>query len=347
MAMIQVGIIGASGYTAVEAIKLLLRHPQASVSVTTSRQGAGGSITDLHPQLTGRLNCIVEDLGPSQIADRCDVAFCCLPHGTSAQFVMQLQDAGVKTIDLSADYRLSSAELYQRWYGEEHPDPRRLGQVPYGLPELFIEQLGEAPLIANPGCYPTSAILPLAPLVKEGLIELEQIIVDSKSGVSGAGRTPKQGTLYCECNESFSAYSVGTHRHQPEIIDIIERYSGKPCQVIFTPHLVPMDRGILSTIYVRPRGTVSANQVRECLMSYYDKQPFVRVVGHLPATKYVAHTNYVDIAVRENGPFIILLSALDNLIKGASGAAVQNMNVMFGLPPATGLRDRDENLLTH
>jgi N-acetyl-gamma-glutamyl-phosphate reductase len=347
MAMIQVGIIGASGYTAVEAIKLLLRHPQASVSVTTSRQGAGGSITDLHPQLTGRLNCIVEDLGPSQIADRCDVAFCCLPHGTSAQFVMQLQDAGVKTIDLSADYRLSSAELYQRWYGEEHPDPRRLGQVPYGLPELFIDQLGEAPLIANPGCYPTSAILPLAPLVKEGLIELEQIIVDSKSGVSGAGRTPKQGTLYCECNESFSAYSVGTHRHQPEIIDIIERYSGKPCQVIFTPHLVPMDRGILSTIYVRPRGTVSANQVRECLMSYYDKQPFVRVVGHLPATKYVAHTNYVDIAVRENGPFIILLSALDNLIKGASGAAVQNMNVMFGLPPATGLLDRDDNLLTH
>jgi N-acetyl-gamma-glutamyl-phosphate reductase len=153
--------------------------------------------------------------------------------------------------------------------------------------------------------------------------------------------------LYCECNESFSAYSVGTHRHQPEIIDIIERYSGKPCQVIFTPHLVPMDRGILSTIYVRPRGTVSANQVRECLMSYYDKQPFVRVVGHLPATKYVAHTNYVDIAVRENGPFIILLSALDNLIKGASGAAVQNMNVMFGLPPATGLLDRDDNLLTH
>ena len=347
MARIQVGIIGASGYTAVEAIKLLLRHPQADVSVTTSRQGAGGSITDLHPQLTGRLNCTVEDLGPSQIADRCDVAFCCLPHGTSAQFVMQLQEAGVKTIDLSADYRLSSAELYQRWYGEEHPDPRRLGQVPYGLPELFIEQLGEAPLIANPGCYPTSAILPLAPLVKEGLIELEQIIVDSKSGVSGAGRTPKQGTLYCECNESFSAYSVGTHRHQPEIIDIIERYSGKPCQVIFTPHLVPMDRGILSTIYVRPRGTVSANQVRECLMSYYDKQPFVRVVGHLPATKYVAHTNYVDIAVRENGPFIILLSALDNLIKGASGAAVQNMNVMFGLQPATGLLDRDNNLLTH
>lgn len=347
MAMTQVGIIGASGYTAVEAIKLLLRHPQASVSVTTSRQGAGGSITDLHPQLTGRLNCIVEDLGPSQIADRCDVAFCCLPHGTSAQFVMQLQEAGVKTIDLSADYRLSSAELYQRWYGEEHPDPRRLGQVPYGLPELFIDQLEEASLIANPGCYPTSAILPLAPLVKEGLIDLEQIIVDSKSGVSGAGRTPKQGTLYCECNESFSAYSVGTHRHQPEIIDIIERYSGKPCQVIFTPHLVPMDRGILSTIYVRPRGTVSANQVRECLMSYYDKQPFVRVVGHLPATKYVAHTNYVDIAVRENGPFIILLSALDNLIKGASGAAVQNMNVMFGLPPATGLLDRDDNLLTH
>lgn len=340
--MIQVGIIGASGYTAVEAIKLLLRHPQATVSVTTSRQGAGGSLTDLHPQLTGRLFNTVEDLNPQQIADRCDVAFCCLPHGTSAQFVMQLQEAGVKTIDLSADYRLGNPELYQRWYGDEHPDPRRLGQVPYGLPELFLSEIQQAPLIANPGCYPTSAIVPLAPLIKESLIELDSIIVDSKSGVSGAGRTPKQGNLYCECNEAFSAYSVGNHRHQPEIVDILERFTGKSCQVVFTPHLVPMDRGILSTIYVKPRGSVSANQIRDCLQSFYDKQPFVRVVGHLPSTKFVAHTNYVDIAVRENGPYVILLSALDNLIKGASGAAVQNMNVMFGLNPATGLLDRDE-----
>ncbi len=339
--MIQVGIIGASGYTAVEAIKLLLRHPQAVVSVTTSRQGAGGSITDLHPQLTGRLNTIIEDLSPEQIASRCDVAFCCLPHGASAQFVMQLNKAGVKVIDLSADYRLGSAELYQRWYGEEHPDPRRLGQVPYGLPELFSDQIVNASLIANPGCYPTSAIMPLAPLIKEGLIDLQHIIVDSKSGVSGAGRTPKQGNLYCECNESFSAYSVGNHRHQPEIVDILERYTGKPCSVVFTPHLVPMDRGILSTIYVRPIGNVSANQVRDCLQSHYAKSPFVRIVGHLPATKYVAHTNYIDISVRENGAYIILLSALDNLIKGASGAAVQNMNVMFGLEPTLGLLDRD------
>jgi len=339
--MIQVGIIGASGYTAVEAIKLLLRHPQATVSVTTSRQGAGGSITDLHPQLTGRLHCTVEDLTPQQIADRCQIVFCCLPHGTSAQFVMQLQDSGVKTIDLSADYRLGTPALYQRWYGEEHPDPRRLGQVPYGLPELFQSQIESSSLVANPGCYPTSAILPLAPLIQEKLIELEQVIVDSKSGVSGAGRTPKQGNLYCECNESFSAYSVGNHRHQPEIVDILERFTGNPCQVIFTPHLVPMDRGILSTIYVKPRSGVTTNQIRDCLQSFYDKHPFVRIVGHLPSTKYVAHTNYVDIAVRENGPFVILLSALDNLIKGASGAAVQNMNVMFGLNPTTGLLDRD------
>jgi N-acetyl-gamma-glutamyl-phosphate reductase len=340
--MIQVGVIGASGYTAVEAIKLLLRHPEARVAVTTSRQGAGGSITDLHPQLTGRLSTTIEDLNPQQIADRCDVAFCCLPHGTSAQFVMQLQDAGVRTIDLSADYRLGTAELYHRWYGEEHPDPRRLGEVPYGLPELFVNQLADAKLIANPGCYPTSAILPLAPLLKEKLIEPTGIIVDSKSGVSGAGRTPKQSNLYCECNEAFSAYSVGNHRHQPEIVDILQRFTGSPCEVAFTPHLVPMDRGILSTIYVKPLQHTTANQVRDCLLSFYAKQPFVRVVGHLPSTKYVAHTNYVDITVRENGPFIILLSALDNLIKGASGAAVQNMNVMFGLEPSTGLLDRVE-----
>jgi N-acetyl-gamma-glutamyl-phosphate reductase len=250
---------------------------------------------------------------------------------------MQLLDAGCRVIDLSADYRLSTPALYQKWYGEAHPDAGRLGVTPYGLPELFPSQLKEARLVANPGCYPTSAILPLSPLLKEGLISPLDIIVDSKSGVSGAGRTPKLGNLYCEVNESISAYSVGNHRHQPEIVDIIHRYSGVEPQIVFTPHLVPMERGILSTIYAHPASGATPNQIRECLNTYYDTSSFVRVVSHLPATRFVARTNYVDITVRENGPRIILVSAIDNLVKGASGAAVQNMNHMFGLEPSLGL----------
>jgi N-acetyl-gamma-glutamyl-phosphate reductase len=238
---------------------------------------------------------------------------------------------------LSADYRLSTPELYQKWYGEAHTDPGRLGQTPYGLPELFREAIGPASLIANPGCYPTSAILPLTPLIKHNLIDPYSIIVDSKSGASGAGRTPKVSSLYVEINESFSAYGVGTHRHQPEIVDIVGRWTGIRPQVVFTPHLVPMDRGILSTIYVRPRDGATANQIRECLCSFYQSEPFVRIRSNLPSTKYVVGTNYCDIAVRENDGCIILVSAIDNLIKGASGAAVQCMNVMFGEDETLGL----------
>ncbi|MBX3421863.1 MAG: N-acetyl-gamma-glutamyl-phosphate reductase [Pirellulaceae bacterium] len=335
--MIRVGIVGCSGYTAIEAIKILLRHPEASITVATSRQADGGTIADLHPALHQRLSLVVEDLAPSDIAAGCDVAFCCLPHGASAPIVSSLLQSDCRVIDLSADYRLSTPELYQQWYGDQHPDPGRLGQTPYGLPELFRDQIRTAQLVANPGCYPTSAILPLTPLIQEGLIEADGIVVDSKSGASGAGRTAKLTNLYSEVNESFSAYGVGTHRHQPEIVDIVGRRCGVFPNLIFTPHLVPMDRGILSTIYVRPRDGVTANQVRECLSAYYQNEPFVRVRSNLPSTKFVANTNYCDLAVRANGGWIILLSALDNLVKGASGAAVQCMNVMFDQPEALGL----------
>lgn len=335
--MIRVGIVGCSGYTAIESIKLLLRHPDVTIVAATSRQADGSSVADMHPVLHERLELVVEDLSPQAVGQRCDVAFCCLPHGASAPIVSGILEAGCRVIDLSADYRLSTPELYQKWYGQPHSDPGRLGQTPYGLPELFRDSIRQADLVANPGCYPTSVILPLAPLIREGLIQPTSIIADSKSGVSGAGRTPKLNTLYCEANEAFSAYGVGTHRHQPEMIDIVGRFSGCAPQLIFTPHLVPMDRGILSTIYVRPGDAVSANQVRECLSSYYHAEPFVRVRSNLPDTKFVAHTNYCDIAVRENDGWIILLSALDNLIKGAAGAAVQCMNLMFDRPETCGL----------
>ncbi len=335
--MIRVGIVGVTGYTAIESIRWLLNHPQAQITAATSRQGDGSSVSDVHPELEDRLDVTVADLKPEQIAAKCDVAFCCLPHGASAHYVMELLAAGCKVIDLSADYRLNDKDLYEKWYGEIHPDPSRLLSTPYGLPELFEEQLQGKDLIANPGCYPTSAILPLSPIIKEGLIEVDSILVDSKSGVSGAGRTPKLTNLYAEVNESVSAYSVGSHRHQPEIVNIIQRYTGVKPNVIFTPHLMPMERGIFSTIYVRPKPGVTANQIRECLCTVYNHKPFVRVVSKLPATRFVTRTNFCDIAVRENDGWIILLSTIDNLVKGAAGAAVQNMNCMFGLDQRLGL----------
>lgn len=335
--MIRIAILGATGYTALELIKLLLRHPEAKIEVLTSRQEGKPHVSAIHPSLTGRLDLCLEDLGPEAVAPRCQCAFLCLPHAASAESAKVLLARGVRVIDFSADYRLDDAATYRKWYEHEHPDPERLGQTPYGLPELFRPLIPEAKLVANPGCYPTSAILPLAPLLKQGWIEPEDIIVDSKSGVSGAGRTPKLPYHYPECNESIAAYGVGKHRHQPEIEQILGRATGKTVQVIFTPHLTPMDRGILTVCYARPTKAVTEAQVIGCLREFYAGQPFIRVVNHLPATKDTAHTNYVDITARVVRNRIVLISAEDNLIKGASGAAVQNFNLMFGFPETTAL----------
>jgi N-acetyl-gamma-glutamyl-phosphate reductase len=335
---IRVGIIGATGYTALETFLLLLRHPQARVTVATSRSEAGQGISEIHPILAGRIDLAITQYDVAQVKENCDLAMCCLPHGASAETVRELIAAGVRVIDFSADFRLSNVDEYSRHYGIEHPWPERVGNTVYGLPEWFADQIADADLVANPGCYPTSAILPLGPLLSEGLIATDDIIIDSKSGISGAGRTPKLNTLYCEAAESISAYSVGNHRHQPEIVDLLRRFSGKTPEVIFTPHLTPMDRGILSTIYVRPSSaSTTPEQVMEIWQRYYGDGPFVRAVSHLPATKHVAHTNGVQMAVRQSGDRWVLVCAIDNLIKGASGAAVQNMNVMFGLEPRLGL----------
>jgi len=335
--MVRIGILGATGYTALELIKLLLRHPEARIEVVTSRQEGRPHLSAIHPSLTGRLDLHLEDLGPDAVAERCQCAFLCLPHAASAESAKALLARGVRVIDFSADYRLNDAETYRKWYEHEHPDPERLGKTPYGLPELFRSQIPSAPLVANPGCYPTSAILPLAPLLKEGWIEAEDIIVDSKSGVSGAGRTPKLNTLYPECNESISAYSVGKHRHQPEIEQILGRATGKNVQVIFTPHLTPMDRGILTVCYARPTRALTEAQVLGQLREFYAGQPFIRVINHLPATKDTAYTNFVDITARIVRNRVVLISAEDNLIKGASGAAVQNFNLMYGFSETTAL----------
>ena len=337
MNKIRVGIVGSTGYTALEVARLLIEHPDAKVVAATSRADAGKLLAEVHPSLAGRCDVRIETLDAEKMAGQCDVVMCCLPHGASAETVKQLVAHRTRVVDFSADFRLSSVELYEKWYGVTHPWPQRIGSTVYGMPEFFRDQIREADVVANPGCFPTSAILPLAPLVSADLIEGDDIIVDSKTGVSGAGRSPKLGTLYCEANESIAAYGVGQHRHQPEIDDLVQRIAGQDIKTIFTPHLTPMDRGILSTIYVRPRAGVSKDEIMDCWNEKFSQSQFVNAVSHLPATKHVAGTNYVQMTARENGNRIILVCAIDNLAKGASGAAIQNMNVMFSLDEGSGL----------
>jgi len=335
--MTRIAILGATGYTALELIKLLLRHPGAEIVAVTSRQEGQPPVAMIHPSLTGRIDLRLEDLSPAEVAARAECIFSCLPHGASAAVIPQLLDAGRRVVDFSADYRLNDAQVYAQWYGQKHPDPGRVGKVVYGLPELFRAEIPQAPLVANPGCYPTSAILALAPLLKAGLIEPASIIIDSKSGVSGAGRTPKLTTHYPECNESISAYNVGRHRHTPEIEQILGIAAGKPVEVIFAPHLVPMDRGILTTTYCQPTAELSEEKVLETLHDFYAEEPFVRVVDHLPGTKDSAGTNFCDITARVVRGRLLTISCLDNLIKGAAGAAVQNFNLLYGYPETTAL----------
>jgi N-acetyl-gamma-glutamyl-phosphate reductase len=335
--MIKVAILGATGYTALEAIKILLRHPHAEIVAVTSRQEGRPPISSVHPSLVGRLDLPLEDLSPEEVGKRADCVFGCLPHCASAEILPKVIAAGAKVVDFSADYRLDDPATYLEWYGHEHPDADRLGQTVYGLPELFRDRIKGAALVANPGCYSTSAILPLAPLVKSGLFQLDDIIIDSKSGVSGAGRQPKLMTHFPECNESISAYNVGRHRHTPEIEQVIARHAGARPGVIFTPQLAPMDRGILSTIYIRPKAAITDADVLKLLREAYAGERFVRVVDHLPGTKDTVDTNFCDITARVVKGRVLLISCLDNLVKGAAGAAVQNFNVLFDLPEHAGL----------
>jgi N-acetyl-gamma-glutamyl-phosphate reductase len=335
--MIRVAILGASGYSALELIRILLRHPQVDITALTTRSQESRTLGEVHPSLNHMLNVKVENLSADEIAKRADCVFCCLPHGASASAVAELLPRGKKVIDLSADYRLVSAAEYKTWYGLEHADPARLGKAAYGLPEIYRERIQRADLVANPGCYPTSAILALAPLLRAGAILPRGIIVDSKSGVSGAGREPKTHLHFPECNESVSAYGVGTHRHMPEIDQVLTDVADSEIRVVFTPHLIPMDRGILSTCYAEPTGEFNENSLLDLIRQFYANERFVRVSATLPSTKHVSGTNFCDITVRSVRGRVVVISAIDNLIKGASGAAVQNFNLMHGLNEATAL----------
>lgn len=339
MQKVRVGILGGSGYTAIELIKILLRHPHVEITAVTSRQEGNPPVSELHPSLYNRIQLRCEDLKPAQLSARCDLVFCCLPHGASMAAIPELLSAGTRVIDLSADYRLHDPEVYREWYQHEHTDPGRLATTVYGLPELFRKQIPGQQLIANPGCYTSTSILALAPALAEDWIDGQSIIIDAKSGVSGAGRTAKQNLLYCETNEAFSAYSVGNHRHTPEIEQALREFSGREVQVLFTPHLVPMDRGILATIYATPRTDRPQSDWLAMFRSFYNSSPFVRVLDGLPNTKSVAHTNFFDLTIRLVRGRVVLLAAIDNLIKGASGVAVQNFNLLYGFPETSGFSE--------
>src|SRR5437660_8030189 len=285
--MTKIAILGGSGYTAAELMKLLLRHPGAEIVAVTSRQEGTPLVAELHPSLTGRLDLRCEPFDPDRLVARgVQCVFGCLPHGVSMGTLPAVLQRGLRVIDLSADYRLADPNVYAQWYGHSHEDLANLTQAVYGLPELYGDDIATAQLVANPGCYPQTAILGLAPLVAGRYIDLKDIIVDSKSGISGAGRTPKLATHFPECNESVAAYNVGQHRHTPEMEQALTDVAGEPVSILFTPHLIPMDRGIFSTIYVTPRRPLSQGQLHELYREFYAKAPFVRVVEHLPATKF-------------------------------------------------------------
>jgi N-acetyl-gamma-glutamyl-phosphate reductase len=338
--MIKAGIYGASGYTGQELLRLLISHPEVEVVALTSRKYKGTPVSDVYPPFRGLTDLAYIDASPERVAGLCDVAFLAVPHGEAMSAAPSFLEAGTKVVDLSADFRLRDLATYEKWY-IHHSAPHLLNEAVYGLPELYRDDIKKADLVANPGCYPTSVILGLAPLLKGGYIDLSSIIADSKSGTSGAGRDLQMGSLFCEVNEGFKAYKVGVHRHAPEMEQELSVLSKEEVKILFTPHLLPLNRGILSTIYADMKGTCDAAQMNGVYEEFYGDERFVRVykAGSLPNISSVRGSNYCDIGITidERTGRIVIVSAIDNLMKGAAGQAVQNMNLMYGFPEDAGL----------
>ena len=343
--MIRVSIIGATGYTGGELLRYLIRHPEVKLAHLTSETYAGQPIHALHSFLKGRCSLILEKANPASIAKNSDVVFLGLPHGASAKMAVEILKHGAKVIDLSADFRLQNLAQYTRWYGK-HPEPKYIKEAVYGLPERYRDEIRRARLVAGPGCYSTTTILAGLPLIEKGLLGSGTIIVDAKSGVSGAGRKVEAQYLYSEANESVKAYGLKGHRHHPEIVQEWQRAAAAAkkkvkIDLIFTPHLIPMNRGIFSTAYFPLARRMSVDALREVYLSYYLRQPFVTVLApqESPETKGVAFTNHCQIGVSTDasGQHAVILAVTDNLGKGASGQAIQCMNLMFGLDESVGL----------
>ncbi len=328
---IRAGIWGATGYTGYELVRILLQHPDADAVFLTAKIDEDTPISAIFPDLEDRTDLVCHAGGePPKI----DVAFLALPHTVSMKFVPKLLSSGAKVVDLSADYRLHDVAMYSKWYGTPHEDTGGLSQAVYGLPEIFRNKIKGASLVANPGCYPTAAILAAAPLKN---FEIQRIIIDAKTGVSGAGRNPALPFHFPECNESVKAYKVGTHQHEPEIGQVLSEIFGHDTDLLFVPHLVPMNRGILSTCYFVLKEPTSEDDLHNLYADRYGDEKFVRVRKDIPATKDSCGTNFCDIAVRARADTAIVVSCIDNLLKGAAGQAVQNMNIMFGLSEESGL----------
>jgi N-acetyl-gamma-glutamyl-phosphate reductase len=338
--MTKVAIIGASGYTGVELARILCSHPNITLSAVTSRQSEGQALSRVFPNLYKKVDLICENLTPEQLCARADFFFTAVPHKTAMDIVPKLLAAGKKVVDLSADFRLRDVSVYEQWY-QKHTAPEVLAEAVYGLPELYRDTIKTSRLIANPGCYPTSIILGLAPLLKAGIIDPHSIIADSKSGTSGAGRSAQVGTLYCEVADGFRAYKVAAHRHTPEIEQEINLLGKCNVNISFTPHLLPVSRGILSTVYAKLTGKSETDEIRDLYTTMYGGENFVRVLPEdtFPATQYVRGSNFCDIGFKIDPRTgrIIVISAIDNIVKGAAGQAVQNMNLMCGFSETAGL----------
>ncbi len=340
---ITAGLVGVTGYTGMELARLMAQHPVMELVRATSRSEAGKKLAEIYPFLNGitvgELEITLPD--PADLATCCDVVFLAVPHKTAMEIADALLKEGVKVVDLSADFRLNDKDTYEQWYATGHTRPELLAEAVYGLPELYEEQIRDARLIANPGCYPTSCILGLAPALKNGFVAAEDIVIDSKSGTSGAGRGAKVGTLFCEVHDSFKAYGLPTHRHTPEIEQEVSKLAGTDITLSFSPHLLPIDRGILSTIYTKLTVDKDLDAIHAAYTEFYADKPHVRVLpkGRLPETRFVRGTIFCDIGLvadpRTNR--LVIISAIDNLCRGASGQALANANLMCGLPLAAGL----------
>jgi N-acetyl-gamma-glutamyl-phosphate reductase len=340
----KVGILGASGYTGSELVRLLLRHPQVEVAVLTADRKAGQEMREVFPQFSPfTLPKLAAIEGLDWAALALDLVFCALPHATTQRVIRNLlaRAPATKVVDLSADFRLADPAAYAHWYGDTHHAPELQKEAVYGLVELNRERIRKSRLVANPGCYTTCAQLPLVPLIATGAIDVDEIVVDAKSGMTGAGRAAKENMLFSEVSEGFHAYGVGHHRHMAELDQEFSRAAGRAVTVMFTPHLVPMNRGILSTIYVRGTGGRQAGDLYEILSRTYRQEPFVHVLpfGEMPQTRHVRGSNmtFIGVAADRIPGRVIIGAALDNLVKGASGQAVQNMNLVLGFPETMGL----------
>jgi len=339
--MIKVGIVGATGYAGEELIELLLKHPQVRISSVSAKIDKPQSIADIFPRFKNRIDLICAEPDIKEIIAGCDLVFLALPHTVSMQIAPKLLKAGKKVIDLSADYRLKDVRVYAQFYKNAHKDKLNLKKAVYGLPEIYRQAIKKANLIANPGCYPTAAILALAPAVACNLIDPESIIIDAKSGVSGAGRKISADFMFSEINEDLKAYKVNIHQHAPEINQVVSKLAGKKIKVTFVPHLLPLNRGILETIYLKKNKDLKGRPQSFVALykKFYKKEPFVRIKeeASFPRIKDVTGTNFCDIGIKEEKDNAIIIAAIDNLLKGASAQAVQNMNIMYKFPEQLGL----------